>query len=78
MLIVGHIVLGIAFVSALPAVVDYVTFMKIDSTSIVHLRFDFVFSIFIVFMVAVVIRSILAIYRAFRSRDKPPHPQMSK
>lgn len=70
MLIMGHIVLSVAFISALPAVVDYVTFMKIESIPIAHLRFDFVFSIFVVFMVAVVIRSVLMTYRAFRNRNK--------
>ena len=71
MLIVGHIIVGIAFISALPAVVDYVTFMKIDSTPIAHLRFDYVFSIFVVFMVAVAVRSVINIYRDFKAIKFP-------
>jgi len=66
MLIVGHIIVGIAFISALPAVFDYVTFMKIDSTPIAHLRFDYIFSIFLVFMVAVAYRSVINVYRDFK------------
>jgi len=69
MLVIGHIIIGIAFVSALPAVVDYVTFMKIESTPIAHLRFDFVFSIFVVFLGAVAFRSIINVYRDFRAGD---------
>lgn len=64
--LIGHAVLAVAFASALPAIVDYITFMKIDSTPVTHIRFDYVFSIFAVFAVAVVIRSVLALYRALR------------
>ncbi|MCT7377098.1 TRAP transporter small permease [Chelativorans salis] len=64
--LIGHAVLATAFASALPAIVDYIAFMKIDSTPITRIRFDYVFSIFAVFAVAVVIRSVLALYRALR------------
>ncbi|RCS24847.1 TRAP transporter small permease [Phyllobacterium salinisoli] len=67
--IIGHVILGLAFASAFPAIVDYVSFMKIDSTPVTRIRFDVVYSIFPVFVVAVVIRSVLALYRAFRGRD---------
>jgi TRAP-type C4-dicarboxylate transport system permease small subunit len=64
--VAGHLVLGIAFASALPAIADYVSFMKIDSTPITRIRFDLVYSIFVVFAAAVAIRSVLAVYRALR------------
>ncbi|WP_159591192.1 TRAP transporter small permease [Chelativorans xinjiangense] len=64
--LIGHAVLAVAFASALPAIVDYIAFMKIDSTPITRIRFDYVFSIFAVFAVAVVIRSVLALYRTLR------------
>jgi len=66
MKLVGHVVLGIAFASALPAVVDYVTFMKIDTTPVTRIRFDYVYSIFVVFALAVVIRSSLAAYAGMK------------
>jgi TRAP-type C4-dicarboxylate transport system permease small subunit len=73
--IIGHVILGLAFASALPAIVEYVSFMKIDSTPVPRIRFDIVYSIFPVFAAAVVIRSVLALYRAFRDRDEesPSH-----
>lgn len=68
MTITGHVILGLAFASALPAITDYVAFMKIDSTPVTHIRFDYIYSIFVVFAAAVVIRSVLAIYRALRPK----------
>lgn len=67
MKLAGHLILGIAFASALPAVVDYVTFMKIDTTPVIGIRFDYVFSIFVVFMAAVIIRSVLGAYTILRN-----------
>lgn len=67
MKLAGHLILGIAFASALPAVVDYVTFMKIDTTPVIGIRFDYVFSIFVVFMAAVIIRSALGAYAILKN-----------
>ena len=39
-----------------PAVSDYVTFMKVESTAYLKLRFDWVFSIYVVFVIAIIIR----------------------
>src|SRR5687767_5321278 len=57
--------IGLYLVS-LPAVVDYVTFMKVQSTSYLKIRFDLVFSIYIVFAVATVIRYIWIAWQAVR------------
>jgi TRAP-type C4-dicarboxylate transport system permease small subunit len=65
--IAGHAILAVAFAAALPATVDYVTFMKIDSTPVTRIRFDLVYSIFVVFAAAVAIRSALAAYAALRA-----------
>jgi len=67
MKLAGHVILGIAFISALPGVVDYVTFMKIDTSPVIGIRFDYVFSIFVVFMAAVIIRSILGAYKILKN-----------
>jgi C4-dicarboxylate transporter DctQ subunit len=39
-----------------PAVFDYVSFMKVESTAYLKLRFDWVFSIYVVFVIAIIIR----------------------
>ena len=44
------------YVISFPAVFDYVTFMKVQSTAYLKIRFDWLFSIYVVFVVAVIIR----------------------
>lgn len=43
---------------SLPAVIDYVTFMKVESTAYLKIRFDYLYSIYIVFTVAMIVRYI--------------------
>lgn len=54
--IIGILLIGVAFVIALPATFDFVTFMAIESTPVIRWRFDFVFSVFLFFMVALIAR----------------------
>jgi TRAP-type C4-dicarboxylate transport system permease small subunit len=61
------LVIGGAFAAALPATFDFVKFMGIDTTWVLELRFDVVFSVFVVFMVAVIARAALRL-RALLSR----------
>jgi TRAP-type C4-dicarboxylate transport system permease small subunit len=49
-----------------PAVLDYVTFMKVEKTSYLKIRFDWLFSIYIVFAVATIIRYIWLAWQALR------------
>ncbi len=58
----------LAFLSALPANFDFVTFMAIDTTSILEIRFDIVFFCFLIFMAAVILRMIYKIRRLMSSR----------
>lgn len=44
------------FLLSLPAVWDYVTFMRVQRTAYLRIRYDWLFSIYVVFAVAVVIR----------------------
>jgi len=41
---------------SLPATVKYVTFMKVESTSYLKIRFDVLYSIYVIFAVAVIAR----------------------
>lgn len=51
-----------------PAVWDYVTFMKVQSTAYLKIRFDILFSIYIVFVVAVIARYCWLAWRALTDR----------
>jgi TRAP-type C4-dicarboxylate transport system permease small subunit len=54
---------GVAFIAALPATVDYVTFMKIEKSPVIGLRFDILYSVFVVFVIAVAVGALLRIWR---------------
>jgi C4-dicarboxylate transporter DctQ subunit len=49
-----------------PAVVDYVTFMRVESTAYLKLRFDLLFSIYVVFVVAAIARYLWLGWKALR------------
>ena len=46
---------------ALPATVSYVTFMKVESSSYLKIRLDILYSVYIVFAVAIIVRYLWAI-----------------
>ena len=56
-------IIAVAFVIALPKTVDYITFMKIEKSPILRIRFDLLYSIFAVFMVAVIVDAGIRIKR---------------
>jgi len=49
-----------------PAVFDYVTFMKVESTAYLKLRFDWVFSIYVIFVIAMIIRYLWLSWQVLR------------
>lgn len=57
---------------SLPAVWDYVTFMKVQSTAYLKIRFDHLFSIYVIFVVAVLIRYAWILWWALRGRAPEP------
>lgn len=62
LLAAGSLIFLYAF--SLPAVYDYVAFMKVEKTASLKIRFDWLFSIYIVFVVAVLIRYLWLAWRA--------------
>lgn len=57
----GLVCAGI-FIWTLPMVWDYVTFMAIERTAYMQIRFDYVFAIYIPFAIAVIIRSLISVW----------------
>jgi TRAP-type C4-dicarboxylate transport system permease small subunit len=55
---------GVSF----PAVLDYVMFMKVESTAYLNIRFDWLFSIYIIFVVAIIIRYLWLSWQAMFGR----------
>ena len=54
------------YVISFPAVFDYVTFMKVQSTAYLEIRFDWLFSIYLVFVLAVIVRYLWLSWQALR------------
>ncbi|WP_421563862.1 TRAP transporter small permease [Paracidovorax sp. MALMAid1276] len=62
----GSLAVLVLFVISLPATWSYVSFMKVEKTSYLHLRMDYVYGIYMLFAVAVIVRSAAALVRALR------------
>lgn len=67
--LVGSICVVVLFGMQLPAAYDYVSFMKVEKSSYLNTRFDVLFSIYIVFSVAVIARNLWNIVQLLRGRD---------
>jgi TRAP-type C4-dicarboxylate transport system permease small subunit len=72
MTVTSAAVIVILFAISLPAVIDYVTFMKVQRTAYLHIRFDWLFSIYVVFAVAAIVRYLWLGWRALL-RDESPY-----
>src|SRR6185503_3606479 len=58
----------VLFGVALPAVVSYVTFLKVEKSAYLGIRLDLLYSIYVVFSLAVVVRYVALVYLALRGR----------
>jgi TRAP-type C4-dicarboxylate transport system permease small subunit len=67
----------VLFGMALPATVKYVAFMKVESTSYLKIRLDFLYSVYVVFAVAVVVRYLWAIASLLRG-EAPEEVDITK
>ncbi len=56
------------FSISLPAVIDYVSFMKVESTAYLKIRFDWLYSIYIIFAIAMIIRYLWLAFEAVRGK----------
>lgn len=70
--IVAALALVLLYAASLPATWEYVTFMKVERTSYLKIRFDWLYSIYLVFAVAVIARYLAALYRLLRGAEPDP------
>lgn len=54
--LLSAIAIATAFLVSLPATFDFVTFMKIEKSSMLGIRLDYVFFVYVIFAVAIIIR----------------------
>jgi TRAP-type C4-dicarboxylate transport system permease small subunit len=62
------------FTWSLPAVVDYVTFMKVEKSAYLGIRFDILYSVYVVFAVAQIIRHAMIVWRSVTGRGLAARP----
>ena len=67
--IVAALAALILYGASLPATWSYVTFMKVESTAYLKIRFDWLFSIYLVFAVAVMVRYLWILWHLIRGRE---------
>ena len=67
------VILGVSIVAlyavSLPATVKYVGFMKVEHTSYLKIRFDYLFSIYVIFAVAVIVHYLWILSHLLRGKD---------
>lgn len=59
----------VIYIFSFPAVYDYVTFMKVQATAYMKIRFDLLFSIYLLFAVAAIVRYAWLLWVAMRGRN---------
>lgn len=62
-LITSLTVVGL-FTFSLPAVLDYILFMKVERTAYLKIRFDYLYSIYGIFAVAMIVRQLYVAWQA--------------
>src|SRR5258707_15101902 len=67
----------ILYAASLPATVKYVSFMKVEKTSYLKIPFDWLFSIYVFFLVAVIVRYLWILSHLLRGKD-PEAPDSTK
>lgn len=58
----------IIFAWSLPAMVDYVTFMKVERSAYLGIRFDLLYSVYLVFAIATILRHAAIVWRVLTGR----------
>ena len=64
MCVITAIALVALYGISLPAVVDYVAFMRVESSAYLKVRFDLLFSIYVVFAIAIIFRYVWLCWQA--------------
>lgn len=67
---IGSIAIVLLFALALPATWDYISFMRVEKSSYLKIRFDWLYSVYLLFSVAVIARHLWLIVNALRGREQ--------
>jgi len=67
--IVTAVSIVILYAASLPATVKYVSFMKVEKTSYLKIPFDWLYSIYVFFLIAVIVRYLWLLAHLLRGKD---------
>jgi C4-dicarboxylate transporter, DctQ subunit len=70
MVILSALAVVILFGISLPAVIDYIAFMKVERTAYLKIRFDWLYSIYAFFAIAAIVRQLWMGYQAIWGRTE--------
>jgi len=69
--VISGMALIVLFVVSLPATWSYVAFMRREKSAYLGMRFDFLYSIYVFFAIACIVRHARLVWHALRGRDSP-------
>jgi TRAP-type C4-dicarboxylate transport system permease small subunit len=78
MVVICALAVVILFGISLPAVLDYIGFMKVEKTAYLKIRFDWLYSIYGVFAVATIVRQLWIGYQAIWGKQTPAEVDVTK
>jgi C4-dicarboxylate transporter, DctQ subunit len=67
--IVAALAVVILYAASLPATWSYVSFMKVEKTAYLKIRFDWLFSIYLAFALAIIVRYLWILSRLLRGKE---------
>jgi TRAP-type C4-dicarboxylate transport system permease small subunit len=76
--IVSSVALGVLMALSLPATWHYVAFMRREHSAYLGMRFDFLYSIYVVFAAASIARQARVAWRAWRGSAPPPSTEVGE
>jgi TRAP-type C4-dicarboxylate transport system permease small subunit len=78
MVVVCALVVVVLFSISLPAVLDYIGFMKVERTAYLKIRFDWLYSIYGIFAVVTIVRQLWLGYQAIWGKTSPAEVDVTK
>jgi C4-dicarboxylate transporter, DctQ subunit len=78
MVVISALTVVILFGISLPAVLDYIGFMKVEKTAYLDIRFDWLYSIYGVFAVATIVRQLWLGYQAIWANSPEAEVDVTK
>jgi TRAP-type C4-dicarboxylate transport system permease small subunit len=69
--LISSLALVVLFAVSLPAAWGYVLFMKREKSAYLGMRFDYLYSIYVIFAIACIVKHGWIAWNAFRGRESP-------